>query len=137
MNLYGKAPSAPEGRYFRATTSAWCELWSFACEVSAVARSVAGDFGNDGDRLDAQSARKLAFDLRVAIGDGRAMEFERGRSSECAGQHAEWGILLGRPSNSDRARVQALFGGKPASTLSDSAREFAVFLDKSGGCEIR
>jgi hypothetical protein len=130
MDVYGKAPSAPEDDYFGNTAFCFFDLWSLACQVSESARLVRHGFTNDYDGLDA--ARKLASDLRAAVDDGRAAEFERNLAPRRARHRAKWETTLASLRDSNRASVRGFCGEGPGWTFSRWVLEFADFLDPSG-----
>lgn len=73
MDVMGIAPTEQEGAEFCASLSAWVRLWSICCQVSPAARGVRHGYSNDGDGLDAEGARALAHDLRLAAADVQAL----------------------------------------------------------------
>lgn len=73
MDVYGKAPSAESGEYFRNNVWSWRPLWAYVC---AEFGELAGDdpeLGhlNDGYGLDAFGATRLGLALLEAVESGK------------------------------------------------------------------
>lgn len=73
MDVYGKAPTASEGEYFRRNAWGWRSLANLVCEIAPdIAAACKYWQSNDGDGLDAAASALLADALEVALADGSA-----------------------------------------------------------------
>jgi hypothetical protein len=80
MDVYGKAPSADAGEYFRNTVWWWHPLWTYVEEVAP--ELVAGVSGhhNNGEGLNTAAALALADTLTDEIASGRTERYVGTRS---------------------------------------------------------
>lgn len=76
MDVYGKAPTAEEGKYFRNDHGWWGPLFAYCVEVAPEIESVCPYwYSNDGDGLDAAAAVALADKLQAEVSANRTQEF--------------------------------------------------------------
>lgn len=70
MDVYGNAPTAEVGEYFRRSVWGWHPLWDLVEDVCPwVLKAVPGGHYNDGEGLDAQQALRLADELAEMLAD--------------------------------------------------------------------
>jgi hypothetical protein len=81
MDVYGNAPTAEVGAYFRNTVWWWHPLWAYCREVYAPCREVAGHV-NEGDGLDAEHAAELGTTLRRQLAAGHTAAYAAIRQAE-------------------------------------------------------
>jgi hypothetical protein len=130
MDVYGRNPDSKVGDYFRRNIWGWSALWGYCASVSPEAASLGvAAYSNGGDGLDAEGAKKLAAILREQLASGatkttvkRIEEFEVAPAVPPATELliAEFDVVLPTrcPFNED------------------DVREFAEFLEHSGGFAI-
>lgn len=156
MDVYGKKPVSTTGEYFRNNVWWWRPLWVYCQEVSTLARTVEGSY-NDGHGLDEAGAKQLAQELFTELHSGRTAEWSAKYRTEldqlpledcdlCAGT----GIMTVPDTDFFGQRLepgtrtchvcQGKGQRKPwASNYPfsiDNVRDFAEFLQDSGGFEI-
>lgn len=146
MDVVGKAASSKRGEYFRNNVWWWRPLWSYCQEISAVARTVDGSY-NDGNGLDAAGATQLATELFNELNSGRTSEYAAKRQvtldkmpsetcEHCVGTGRRNDEYVQGPCNGCEGTGQR----RPWVTMYpfsiDNVKEFAEFLQDSGGFEI-
>lgn len=124
MDVIGKNPTTETGEYFRNNVWFWRPLWGYCCEVAPdVCADVNGQH-NDGDGLDADSARVLAARLQAEIDSGRTAAYEAAYNAYraalprhdcefCDGTGVrtdEVGVNLGMPTQALAPDVAAIVG---------------------------
>ena len=78
MDVYGKAATTEEGKYFRNNAWWWRPLASYCCEVAPEITAPCKYWqSNDGDGLDALGALALADVLESEIKAGRTLLYEK------------------------------------------------------------
>jgi len=76
MDVFGKKPKSQKGEYFRNNVWWWHPLWDYCCSVDqTLEEKVPHGHSNDGDGLNAEDSRQLAFKLQEEIKTGRALEY--------------------------------------------------------------
>jgi hypothetical protein len=76
MDVYGKAPTAPTGEYFRNNVWWWRPLAAYVCEGAPDITSACQYWqSNDGDGLNAAESLRLADALEAEITSGRCAEY--------------------------------------------------------------
>ena len=76
MDVYGIAPTSPDGEYFRNNVWWWRPLADYCIEVgAAVANKCKGWHTNDGEGLNATDSQKLCAILENEIASGRCLEY--------------------------------------------------------------
>ena len=84
MDVYGKAPTADVGRYFRNNVWWWHPLWDYVETVAPhLTEGVSGRY-NDGDGLNAAAADRLAAILSAELDSGRATCYAAERDAAIA-----------------------------------------------------
>lgn len=145
MDVYGKKPGARVGHYFRNNVWYWHPLADYCRAVAPeVALKCDSWHSNDGDGLDAEDARELAERLREEIANGNCEKYMQKRQEHldalpemdctfCDGgkkpkreKPCTWCKGTGRQKDS---RAYYSFDV-------DNVRQFAAFLEESGGFEI-
>lgn len=152
MDVYGKAPDAPEGEYFRANVWDWRPLATYVCTVAPeITAHCALWHSNDGDGLDAENSRALAKVLREHIDSGElAATVESYRRAQQALPDEDCDICGGtgyrlepphtgpgeRPCNACNAtgKVRPWACWYPFEV--ETVERFAGFLEHCGGFEI-
>ena len=78
MDVFGKAPTSEEGKYFRNNVWWWHPLWSYCEEIAPelIPEDNPGHF-NDGWGLDAEGAIALADRLAGELASGATAEYAR------------------------------------------------------------
>lgn len=84
MDVYGSAPIAEAGEYFRANVWYWHPLWDYCLEVAEVANKVEYGHSNDGDGLNHEDAQELGRILREEIASGRTLAYQQQYEAELA-----------------------------------------------------
>lgn len=147
MDVHGKNATSETGAYFRNNCWWWRPLWDYCESVSFVAQQVEYAQSNSGDGLDAEDARTLAETLFREIDAGRTLKYEQAYNARLAAlpdvacEHCH-----GTGQRND-AYVQGECNGcagqgqrRPFETYYpftvENVREFAAFLQASGGFEI-
>jgi hypothetical protein len=75
MDVYGKAPAAGAGGYFRNNIWWWPPLWAYVERVAPELTHGVSGYTNDGDGLDADGAARLAGILTAELESGRTAEY--------------------------------------------------------------
>jgi hypothetical protein len=130
MNVHGSNPDLKVGERFERNIWCWSALWGYCASISPEAASLGVDaYLNDGHGLDAKDAKKLAATLREELAtdatkaDVRAIEeFE-----------------VAPPTTPATEALIATFHAAVTTRCHFSeqdVREFADFLEHSGGFEI-
>lgn len=152
MDVFGKAPTSEQGKYFRNNIWWWHPLWRYCEEIAPdlIPDDNLGHF-NDGWGLDQVDALALAQRLELAIQSGETLRFAeeyRARlealpAEPCTlcgatGKRAEPpltgpGTLLCNCCNGS-GRVLNVATHYPFDV--ENVRKFATFLRDSGGFEI-
>ena len=85
MDVFGKAPTAEVGEYFRRNVGGWHPLWEM-CEdlFPTITRLVECGHSNDGDGLDAILSAELSEGLTEAVADGRVASWIDQRNAHVA-----------------------------------------------------
>jgi hypothetical protein len=146
MDVLGKAPTAPEGEYFRRNTLNWGPLVD--CVTTLCPDETAPCKGwnyNSGDGLNADGAAALATKLEVLLGDGDVAAYCADYDA-WADQGFQAGKGFGPAECMNKAamdRIAAIHAAAklgevmPARRFSPSdVDEFIAFLKASGGFEI-
>jgi hypothetical protein len=80
MDVYGKAPKANEGEYFRNNVWWWRPLWDYCCDVATdiIGEELAenGHY-NSGEGLNAEAAERLGNRLKDEIYSGRTYQYQQ------------------------------------------------------------
>jgi hypothetical protein len=85
MDVYGKAPTAKVGEYFRRSVWGWRPLADFVlANADEQARGCKYWHSNDGDGLDAAGAVALAERLNALVADGTAADWIKLRDAGLA-----------------------------------------------------
>lgn len=80
MDVYGTAPTAEVGEYFRRSVWGWHPLWELVENlVPEIAVHVEHGHSNDGDGLDGDLSRDLANRLRELLKDGTVKAYVQAR----------------------------------------------------------
>lgn len=159
MDVYGKAPSAPEGEYFRNNIWWWRPLWEYVENtVPDIALRVESPYTNDGYGLDEEDAIELSNRLIEEISSGNTKAYELTYNKEkdelpdeiCSFCEGNKKVLV-KPEWSDYVPGVDTYrdpcnkcGGKgttrPFSAhypfSEENVKEFATFLRACGGFEI-
>ena len=152
MDVIGKNPTKPEGKYFGSNVWYWHPLWDY-CETIApeITSRVRNAHFNDGDGLEAAEALRLGERLTEEIESGRALEavekFNAERNSipnercdicDGTGKRAEPPAIGpgNMPCNAcggkgERRPISAWYG-----MHIEHVKKFAEFLKHCGGFEI-
>jgi hypothetical protein len=86
MDVFGKAPTAPEGEYFRNNVWWWRPLAELCCFLAPDICSACEHWqSNDGDGLDAEGAAQLGAVLEARIKSGEVAAYVRARDKHIAG----------------------------------------------------
>ena len=114
MDVLGTAPASLRSRYFGRNLTGWHPLANYCTTVWPKLSAGCGHWhSNDGDGLDAKTARELATALRHDIETGLATDLIEDRYCQ-------------------------IHGGAKVYTLDvTTLEEFADFLEDCGGFEIR
>ena len=152
MDVFGKAPSAEEGEYFRANIWWWRPLAAYCCFV---APGITGNCtywqSNDGDGLEGADSVRLADVLDELIGNGSCAAYiaERKRHLDslplepcqiCDGTGLRKAVpetgAGDRPCNGcdSTGRTKSFDCHYPMDV--ETVREFAIFLRHCGGFRI-
>jgi hypothetical protein len=152
MDVYGKKPTAPAGKYFRNSVWSWRPLAGY---IAMVAPEIAAECkywqSNDGDGLGARSAKKLADILDEEIRSGRCAEVEAQYKADMEAAPDEPCDICG--GTGLRAKVPNIGPGdepcngcnskgtrRPSTTYYpfevENVANFAKFARASGGFEI-
>lgn len=152
MDVYGQAPTAEVGRYFRSGGPFWPPLWEYCIAVAPhVAGRVRYGFSNDGDGMCRHDAAELAQILTVELESGRTAKYEadhrrtkkvatRERCYVCGGA----GTRASSETSSAGDPCGACDGGGWAGYktdgeppfLTEDISRFRDFVEASGGFEI-
>jgi hypothetical protein len=84
MDLYGKAPTAEVGAYFRNTVWWWHPLWTYLEEIAPELTAGINGHYNDGDGLSTDAATQLLSILNNEITSGRTAEYAEARAQYLA-----------------------------------------------------
>jgi hypothetical protein len=77
MDVYGIAPSAPEGEYFRNNIWWWRPLWDYVeAAIPDIAVRVESPHTNDGTGLNSDDALELSTRLMEEVSNGRTKRYE-------------------------------------------------------------
>ena len=153
MDVYGKAPAAEVGSYFRRNVWGWHPLWGYVEDRHPdVAAEVEHGHDNSGDGLDEVGATELARRLREDVASGAAAEYVEIREMMLSTLPDEvCGVCDGTGQRPDglygvewkKAGCNGCEGKgskRPFDTWYylelDDIREFAEFLESCGGFEI-
>jgi hypothetical protein len=148
FDLYGRAPLAEVGTYFRNSVWWWHPLWKYCCTVQpALLEAVRHGHSNDGDGLDAEGARTLAEVLSDALQSGHTAQYAAAYEAELAALPDEvCDLCKGTGERHDQyvAGTCNRCGGKGAVRPSatwypfsvDNVRAFRDFLEHCGGFQI-
>lgn len=149
MDVYGKNPDDPQGKYFRNNVWWWRPLWDYCLKVMDDLQSkVPYGHSNDGQGLDTEGSRELAAMLRAELESGRTALYKHHRDEELARRPDERCSLCHgtkvRPMEPHKGEKCNACDGKgytksfdthyPFST--ENVEEFATFLEHCGGFEI-
>lgn len=149
MDVYGKKPDSPEGKYFRNNVWWWHPLWEYCAHVMTDLHSrVPNGHSNDGEGLGKRDSIKLATMLREELASGRTSKYKYDRDQELARLPDETCTLCGgtkvRPMEPNKGDKCNACEGKgyqrpfdthyPFST--ENVEEFATFLEHCGGFKI-
>lgn len=140
FDVYGKKPTAPEGRYFR--RNIWC--WP---PLVALCRDLAPDESRrckhwdttDGDGLNAKDALRLASRLSAVLEDGTVAKYlRRDHKEQIAEVRAKYEPLI---RALDAVQGVTVVGPGPADDIAaylteDDVRKFVAFLNACGGFSI-
>lgn len=153
MDVYGKAPAAEVGEYFRRNVWGWHPLWEYVQdEHPDIAGLVEHGHTNDGDGLDADASAELARRLRADVATGRALAYVDRRDArlgalprvpcnicEGTGQRPDGlcGVEWKKPgcNGCDGLGHRSDFENMYYLSVSDLV-EFAEFLEACGGFEV-
>jgi hypothetical protein len=130
MDIHGSNPDSKVGEYFRRNIWGWSALWGYCASVSPEATSLGrGAYCNDGDGLDAKDAKKLAATLRQQLASGSTRAAVR--------EIKEFEVAPPMPPATE-ALITAFHAAVPTRChfTEDDVREFAEFLEHSGGFTI-
>lgn len=162
MDVFGRAPSAPVGEYFRNNVWWWRPLADFVCErYPELAAGCEYWQSNDGDGLDEQTSIELAGQLRADLASGVVAEYEQAHTARlaalpdetcwlCAGAGVrtdEVGVQMGLDCPRDPETGQGGCNGcagtgtrRPSEASypfsAENVAEFAEFLAACGGFRI-
>lgn len=150
MDVIGKHPVTPTGEYFRNNVWWWRPLWNYCQQVSDLAAQVDGHY-NDGNGLDEAGAKALAQTLLTELNEGRTSEYAAKYHIEldtmpevecdlCHGSGHGSGERHDENVDGECNACQGKGTRKHWATMYpfsiDNVREFAEFLQDSGGFEI-
>ena len=130
MDVYGRNPDSKVGDYFRRNIWGWSALWGYCASVSPEAASLGvAAYCNEGDGLDAKDAKKLAAILREQLASGATKVAVR--------RIEEFEVATPLPLATE-ALIATFDIAVPTRCLfdEDDVREFAEFLEHSGGFTI-
>jgi hypothetical protein len=130
MDVYGSNPDSKVGDYFRRNIWCWSALWGYCASVSPEAASLGvGAYLNDGDGLDTKDAKKLAASLREQLASG---------ATKAAVKAIEKFQVAPAVSPVTEALIATFDVVLPTGCAfnEDDVREFAEFLEHSGGFTI-
>ena len=150
FDLYGEAPAAKDGGYFRNNVWWWRPLWQYVCNACpGVLTKRDGNEGchNNGHLISATKAQRIAQRLRALLASGdvkryerqyrarlRALPLETCERCRGAGTRNDKPVK-GRCNACDgRGKREAWATHYPFSA--DNVREFAEFCQRSGGFRI-
>ena len=155
MDVFGKNPKTPEGKYFRANIWWWHPLAEYACSIAPDLCGKSEWHSNSGDGLEEPDSVQLADRLQAELDAGRTKSYARIYQSEqeaapnepcfiCEGTGtrrpgAECGA--GDLKNGIKCNACAGTGYREAWIRNhpfsvELVRKFATFLRASGGFEI-
>ncbi len=154
MDVIGKDPESPKGEYFRNNVWSWRPLWDYCLDVGGdiipADGVMAGQF-NDCWGLDAEPARKLGRRLHDKLNTGHTKKYAAERKhrldnlpdeacSICGGTGRRAAPPKTGPGTMPCNGCRGTGKSRPWATeypfAEDNVREFADFLEDSGGFEI-
>ncbi len=148
MDVDGKAPTSDVGKYFRNNIWWWRPLWQYCCEVAPeLTGKVKYGESNDGDGLEAEDSKALAFRLKGAVAEGHTKRYENAHKARLDALPDEVCDLCDgtgtRPDMVVKDGCNKCIGeGKvrPIATFypftEDNVKEWVLFLEDCGGFEI-
>lgn len=147
MDVYGKNATSEKGQYFRNNVWWWRPLWNYCLSVSYVAQQVEGGHYNNGDGLDADDAKMLAETLFAEINAGRTLQYEQEYTAFlkalpdeecdlCKGSGFRTDAIVTGECNGCQGKGQRRPWDTHYPFSVENVREFAEFLQDSGGFEI-
>ena len=148
MDVYGKAPTAPEGEYFRRNTLNWGRLVDCVTRLCPEETTPCKGWNyNGGDGLNADGAAAVAAKLEALRDSGDVAAYCAARDA-WADQAFNGGTGFGPAESMAKAAKDHFAALAAAAGLSDAAvmparrfspsevNEFIAFLKASGGFEI-
>ena len=135
MDVFGRAPTAPIGEYFRRNMWGWGPLAGLVTELCPAETAPCTDWHhNDGQGLDAEGAAKLAAKLEALRDSGEIAA----RCDKYNGWYASWvdeqraaydWLIIGDPESADVEQ-------RPQCITPHDIDDFIDFLKTSGGFSI-
>lgn len=150
MDVYGKAATTEEGKYFRNNCWWWRPLWDFAAEKcpDLIDEELhAACHFNDGAGLDADGAMELGLRLEALVADGSAAAYKAERDAEIAAMPREKCEHCSGTGKRDDEYVKGEcnachgVGTRPPTDTHypfsvENVSRFAKFLKECGGFEV-
>jgi hypothetical protein len=130
MDVYGSNPDSKVGEYFCRNIWGWSALWGYCASVSSEAASLGvSGYINDGAGLDAKDAEKLAATLRKQLASAA--------TKTAVKRIEEFEVAPPMPPVTE-ALITTFHTAVPTPChfSEDDVREFAEFLEHSGGFTI-
>lgn len=147
MDVYGKSATSEKGAYFRNNCWWWRPLWDYCQSVSFVAQQVKDGHYNSGGGLNAEDAKLLAETLFAEIDAGRTLAYEQEYRAQlaalpleecdlCHGTGTRHDAIVQGECNGCEGKGQRRHWATHYPFEVENVREFAEFLQDSGGFEI-